>query len=97
MEAVAALEKDIGLAPWSTDEALARGDLKRAIAKHKKETVRSSLQARDERVGGASPVEFGGLPWAWLAEHGDTSFQHEGFDLWWQIRVLGVSTQVPVV
>merc|ERR1712110_657881 len=32
----------------------------------------------------------GPLPWAWIAANGGSTFPQCAFDLWWQLRALGV-------
>ena len=93
MAAVTNLEANIAVTPWLPDRGQGWSARKTSLAKHKRTVVIPALHARDSRVltrEAATSPAHSSLPWAWIATHGGEAFRREGFDVWWQLRILVV-------
>ena len=70
---------------WPPTTPIGSSARKRSLAKYRRVIVLPALEAM-----GSSNANLGPLPWAWIAAHGGRFFPRYAFDLWWQLRALGV-------
>jgi len=94
MASVDSLAREAGCAPWQPALELKGAARKRSLVQHRRHIVIPALRAWDARRHDLMDTELtthGSLPWAWIAANGNVTFDRRAFELWWQLRVLGVS------
>ena len=84
MTAARRLISILHLPPWQPEHGCSMSAWKASLARHRQEVILPLIRAEQ----GSSPANPP-LPWLRIASNAGTQFLREGFELWWQLRVLG--------